>query len=270
MMKNRRAKNKKMGKFDTFAEYLNNLLGTHFFVKYYANKSVDWEQMTLQETCHGSMKVIGGSNQSLKDIHTRTDDLSLTFMIPEELFEERSTEVDSALNSIDKQLIPIDSEYIQFIYSYQADIGQVVYNGRYFSSVTFNFSLVSFVDLFMSDGQTVKITFQNNQFYQFKGLSSVTYQYIANYDGSVNQAGKQKNYMASYNETLDLVGLVVKNDTAREKIEEYRTLDTDFTLKYHDGNSFVMIAQAMKLVTYTRTGISGSLLKFELRFVQKG
>ena len=269
MMKNRRAKNKKMGKFDTFAEYLNNLLGTHFFVKYYANKSVDWEQMTLQETCHGSMKVIGGSNQSLKDIHTRTDDLSLTFMIPEELFEERSTEVDSALNSIDKQLIPIDSEYIQFIYSYQADIGQVVYNGRYFSSVTFNFSLVSFVDLFMSDGQYVELTW-GSQFYRFKGLSSVTYQFAAQYDGSVNQAGKQKNYMASYNETLDLVGLVVANDTAREKIEEYRTLDTDFTLKYHDGNSFVMIAQAMKLVTYTRTGISGSLLKFELRFVQKG
>ena len=54
-----------MGKFDTFAEYLNNLLGTHFFVKYYANKSVDWELMTLQETCHGSMKVIGGSNHNL-------------------------------------------------------------------------------------------------------------------------------------------------------------------------------------------------------------
>ena len=214
MMKNRRAKNKKMGKFDTFAEYLNNLLGTHFFVKYYANKSVDWEQMTLQETCHGSMKVIGGSNQSLKDIHTRTDDLSLTFMIPEELFEERSTEVDTALNSIDKQ---------------------VVYNGRYFSSVTFNFSLVSFVDLFMSDGQTVKITFSGNQFYQFKGLSSVTYQYVANYDGSVTQAAVQKNYLASFNETLVLSGLVVENDEAREYVEEFIGQDNDYQLKYEDG-----------------------------------
>ena len=269
MMKNRRAKNKKMGKFDTFAEYLNNLLGTHFFVKYYANKSVDWEQMTLQETCHGSMKVIGGSNQSLKDIHTRTDDLSLTFMIPEELFEERSTEVDSALNSIDKQLIPIDSEYIQFIYSYQADIGQVVYNGRYFSSVTFNFSLVSFVDLFMSDGQTVKITFSGNQFYQFKGLSSVTYQYVANYDGSVTQAAVQKNYLASFNETLVLSGLVVENDEAREYVEEFIGQDNDYQLKYEDGTG-VLMNRKMKLVSYTRIGISGSLLKFELRFVQKG
>ena len=258
-----------MGKFDTFAEYLNNLLGTHFFVKYYANKSVDWEAVIDDNTCHGSMKVIGGSNQSLKDIHTRTDELSLTFMIPEELFEERSTEIDSALNSIDKQLIPLGTEYVQFIYSYQADIGQSIYNGKYYSSVTFNFSIVSFVDLFMSDDQYVELTW-GNQFYRFKGLSSVTYQFEANYDGAVNQAGKQKNYMASYNETLILTGLVVDNDTAREKVEEYRTLDTDFTLKYHDGNSFVMIAQAMKLAFYTRVGISGNLLKYELRFVQKG
>ena len=262
MMKNRRAKNRKMGKFEDFAEYLNNLLGTHFFVKYYANKSVDWEQMTLQETCHGSMKVIGGSNQSLKDIHTRTDDLSLTFMIPEELFEERSTEVDSALNSIDKQLIPIDSEYIQFIYSFQTDIGQVVYNGRYFSSVTFNFSLISSVDLFMSDDQSVKITFSGNQFYQFKGLSGVTYQYVANYDGSVTQAAVQKNYLASFNETLVF-------DEAREYVEEFIGQDQDYQLKYEDGTG-VLMYRKMKLVSYTRVGISGSLLKYELRFVQKG
>ena len=81
-----------MGKFESFAEYLNNLLGANFFVKYYSNKSVDWEAVINENTCHGSMKVIGGSNQSLKDIYTRTDDISLTFMIPEELFEERSTE----------------------------------------------------------------------------------------------------------------------------------------------------------------------------------
>ena len=129
-----------MGKFDSFAEYLNNLLGANFFVKYYSNKSVDWEAVINENTCHGSMKVIGGSNQSLKDIYTRTDDISLTFMIPEELFEERSTEVDRALSSIDKQLISINSEYIQFIYSYRADIGQTIYNGKYYSSVTFNFS----------------------------------------------------------------------------------------------------------------------------------
>ena len=236
-----------MGKFESFAEYLNNLLGANFFVKYYSNKSVDWEAVINENTCHGSMKVIGGSNQSLKDIYTRTDDISLTFMIPEELFEERSTEVDRALSSIDKQLISINSEYIQFIYSYRADIGQTIYNGKYYSSVTFNFSLVSFIDLFMSDDQ-----------------------YAANYDGSVNQEGKQKNYLASYNETLVLSGLVVANDTAREKVEEFRTMDRDFTLKYHDGNSFVMVGQAMKLASYTRIGISGSLLKYEFRFVQKG
>lgn len=269
MMKKRRAKNRKMGKFESFAEYLNNLLGANFFVKYYSNKSVDWEAVINEKTCHGSMKVIGGSNQSLKDIYTRTDDISLTFMIPEELFEERSTEVDRALSSIDKQLISINSEYIQFIYSYRADIGQTIYNGKYYSSVTFNFSLVSFVDLFMSDDQYVELTW-GNTLYRFKGLSSVTYQYAANYDGSVNQAGKQKNYLASYNETLVLSGLVVANDTAREKVEEFRTMDRDFTLKYHDGNSFVMVGQAMKLASYTRIGISGSLLKYEFRFVQKG
>lgn len=258
-----------MGKFDSFAEYLNNLLGTHFFVKYYANKSVDWEAVIDENTCHGSMKVIGGSNQSLKEIYTRTDDLSLTFMIPEELFEERSAEVDSALNSIDKQLIPIDSEYIQFIYSFQADIGQSIYNGKYYSSVTFNFSLVSFVDLFMSDDQSVKITFSNSQFYQFKGLSSVTYQYVANYDGSVNQAAVQKNYLASFNETIVLSGLVVDNDEAREYIEEFIGQDQDYQLKYEDGTG-VLMDRKMKLVSYTRIGISGSLLKYELRFVQKG
>ena len=258
-----------MGKFDTFAEYLNNLLGTHFFVKYYANKSVDWEAVIDENTCHGSMKVIGGSNQSLKDIHTRTDELSLTFMIPEELFEERSTEVDSALNSIDKQLIPLGTEYVQFIYSYQADIGQSIYNGKYYSSVTFNFSIVSFVDLFMSDDQTVKITFSGNQFYQFKGLSSVTYQYTANYDGSVNQAAVQKNYLASFNETLVLSGLVVDNDEAREYVEEFIGQDQDYQLKYEDGTGTLM-DRKMKLVSYTRVGISGNLLKYELRFVQKG
>ena len=258
-----------MGKFDTFAEYLNNLLGTHFFVKYYANKSVDWEAVIDENTCHGSMKVIGGSNQSLKDIHTRTDELSLTFMIPEELFEERSTEVDTALNSIDKQLIPLGTEYVQFIYSYQADIGQSIYNGKYYSSVTFNFSIVSFIDLFMSDDQTVKITFSGNQFYQFKGLSSVTYQYTANYDGSVNQAAVQKNYLASFNETLVLSGLVVDNDEAREYVEEFIGQDQDYQLKYEDGTGTLM-DRKMKLVSYTRVGISGNLLKYELRFVQKG
>ena len=121
----------------------------------------------------------------------------------------------------------------------------------------------------MSDDQSVKITFSGNQFYQFKGLSSVTYQYVANYDGSVNQAAVQKNYLASFNETLVLSGLVVENDEAREYVEEFIGQDNDYQLKYEDGTGTLM-NRKMKLVSYTRIGISGSLLKYELRFVQKG
>ena len=47
-------------------------------------------------------------------------------------------------------------------------------------------------------------------------------------------------------------------------------MDRDCTLKYYDVNSFVIVGQSMKLASYTRIGISGSLLKYEFRFVQKG
>ena len=52
-------------------------------------------------------------------------------------------------------------------------------------------------------------------------------------------------------------------------IYEY-DLDSFKIQKITDGNSFVMVGQDMKLASYTRIGISGSLLKYEFRFVQKG
>ena len=75
--------------------------------------------------------------------------------------------------------------------------------------------------------------------------------------------------MASFNETLVLSGLVVENDEAREYVEEFIGQDNDYQLKYEDGTG-VLMNRNMKLVSYTRIGISGSLLKYELRFVQKG
>ena len=65
-------------KYDTLAEYLNNLFGNSFYIKYFENEEPDWEKVIVaDDMVYGSIRVSGGENQSLKDVYTYFDNCGL-------------------------------------------------------------------------------------------------------------------------------------------------------------------------------------------------
>ena len=71
-----------MNKYDDLAKELQSLLGNSFDIKYYANLSVDWEKIIIDDNMvYGSIKVLGGTNQSVREYKTTTTEVGLTLMV---------------------------------------------------------------------------------------------------------------------------------------------------------------------------------------------
>lgn len=259
---------KTMSRYDTLATYLENLLGTNFNIKYYANKSVEWEKVIIDdEMTYGSLKVIGGQNQSIKGLTSLVEEVALTFMIPVNSYAEITDDIDAAFQSIDKSLILLGEDYSQFNYSYRQDTGEIVYNASIRASVTYYFSLTTFADLILSDDQYLSVLY-NGSYVKLKGATGITYQLQCSFDGSVNSTAYQKNYLASVNESIVFNGLMVSTDTILDYIKTNRKNGTTFSVKYYDGKDTFSLT--MNLLDLTIVGVVGSLVKVEIKFVQKG
>lgn len=266
-MKMKKGRRMTLNKYDDLAKQLESLLGNNFNIKYYANLSVDWEKIIIDDMVHGCIKVLGGSNQSVREYKTTTTEVGLTLMIQEEAYADTIDLVNNSLLGIDKQFLLLGEEYNQFIYGYQADLGQVYYNGNKYNSVTFNFSLITFDNLFLGDSQTISITI-GGESKQLLGMTGINYKCQCSYDGTVNYTGLQKNYLSSINEVLTIDGLVVKDDAARKYVKQHLKDNTTFTISYFDGED--TITMTAKLVSYDANGISGNTIKYQIALIQKG
>ena len=258
----------KLSRYEDLAKQIETLLGNLFNVKYYKNTCVEWAKiLTDNENTYGSLKVIGGENQSVKNIKSVVDNFAVTFMCKEEEYADVSEHIKNVFSSLDKQLLLLGEDYSQFIYDYQSDDGQVVYNAHKYSQVSFYFNLITFVDLFLGDSQKIEIKVNNN-YTELLGVTGIVYSLQCQYDGAVNGTAIQKNRIAAINQSLTIDGLVVKNDLARANIKAHLTDKTSFDLKYFDGETtFTLTA---RLTTYTCVGVSGNLVKYQIVFIQKG
>lgn len=266
-MKKKRRK-RTLNKYEDLAKELQSLLGNSFDIKYYANLSVDWEKIIIDDNMvYGAIKVLGGTNQSVREYKTTTTEVGLTLMVKEESYADTIDSVINALLGIDKQFLLLGEEYNQFIYGYQADLGQYYYNGNKYNGVTITFSLITFDNLFLGDSQAVSITI-GGEITQLLGVTGVNYKCQCAYDGAVNNTALQKNYLSSVNETIQIDGLVVKDDVARKYVKQHLKDNTKFTITYFDGEAWISLDA--KLISYDCNGISGNTIKYQMVFIQKG
>lgn len=199
---------KTMSRFNELANYLENLFGNKFCIKYYANKSVEWDKVIVDDDMtYGSLKVIGGQNQSLKGVSSVIEEVVLTLMIPNDSYAEITDAVDHMFQSIDKSLLLLGEDYSQFNYSYRQDLGEVIYNASIRSSVSYYFSLTTFTDLLLGDDQWLSILI-GGDYVKLLGTTGITYQLQQSFDGAVKANAIQKNYIASINESIVFNGLV--------------------------------------------------------------
>ena len=255
-----------MARFDDLAKYLSQLLGNLYDIKYFSNKEIDWEKIVIaDDMVYGSMKVIGGNNQSLKDIHTMTDELAITMMIKADEFGAICDHIDAAFKSIDKSLILIGEDYVQFTYSQHTDLNQYVFDGEYYNGVTFYISVLSFVDLFLSDTQTIEL-FVSNTWYKLLGVTGIVNKTQWSFDGVVNSA-IQKQYVAGVVEDIVADGICVSGDVCRGSIKNTKLTNRTLTIRYFDGETSRTID--MKLGSYTQIGIAGNLIKYQLSLIRK-
>lgn len=257
-----------MNRYESLATYFNSLLGNDYDIKYYSNKSIDWEKVILNDTnmIHGSIKTIGGQNQSVKDIVSFVEEMALTMMMPLELYADAVEYINGAFESIDKQMLLIGENYYQFVINYHSDLEEYTFNANKYYGVTYNFSLTSFDNLFLGDDQTVKITI-NNQDVALLGILGVTYKMQKVFDGTVSYSAMQRNIIAGVNQDIVVDGLVVKDDVARKNIKDNRLSGVDIVVSYFDGES--TITGTYKLASYTTNGIAGNLIKYQISFIQK-
>ncbi len=258
-----------MNRYESLAKYFEILLGNDYDIKYYSNKSIDWEKIIIadENMVHGSIKVIGGQNQSIKGVRSTIEEMALTMMIPFESYSEVVEYINGAFEGIDKQMLLLGENYYQFVLNYHSDLEQYTFNANKYYGVTYNFSITSFDDLFLGDNQTVKITISNEDV-ALLGLLGVTFKMQSAFDGSVGTSGIQRNYIAGINQDLVIDGLVVKDDVARKYVKDNRKNKLDFVVAYFDGES--TITETYKLGAYTCNGIVGNLMKYQITFIQKG
>ena len=257
-----------MSRYESLAKQIETLLGELFNVKYYKNTCVDWATiLTDSDNIYGSLRVIGGANQSVKGVKSVVDNLAITFMMREEVYAEISEHIKTTFSTLDKQLLLLGEDYSQFVYDYQSDDGQVIYNAHKYSQVSFYFNLVTFVDLFLGESQKVEIKV-NNSYTELLGVTGIVYSLQCQYDGAVNSTAIQKNRLSSINQSLTIDGLVVKDDLARIYVKNHSLDKSKFEVKYNDGETTTELNS--NLATYTCVGVSGNLVKFQIVFIQKG
>ena len=254
-------------KYDTLAEYLSNLFGNQFYIKYFNNEEPDWEKEVIDpDMVYGSIKVLSGQNQSLKDISTYIEDCGLTIMIKEDAYSNTIDAMIESIKPIDKQTILLGENYYQFNYSNRSDLGKYTVKGDYYYGCTLYFNLVSFENLFLGEQQSVSITMSSG-LVPLLGATGITYQAHTDFDSSVSSTMASKNYIAAKSQVLVIDGIVVKDDTARKNIKQYLNSNTSYTVSYFDGET--TISFTAKLADYTCLGISGNLVKYQIKFIQK-
>lgn len=257
-----------MSRCENLASYLETLLGYDFAIKYYSNKPEDWSEILLDdEMCYGSIKVVGDTNQSLSDINISVDEFALTLMIPKDKYAETIEGVEESLETINKTNVLIGSDYSLFLYSNRQDLGDVIYNGMYRSTVTIYFSLTTYTDLLLGDVQYLQVN-TGSDYVQLQGKAQIIYDVECQYDGAVTSSAYQKNYLSSINEALVYNGVVVTTDTALAYIKAHLKDNTTFALSYYDGIDTITLDA--KIASYTQEGISGNFVKVNLKFIQKG
>ncbi len=256
-----------MNKYESLASYLEQLLGNYYNIKYYNNKSVDWDKIIVDEMAHGAIKVVGGSNQSVRGIKSLVEELALTIMISEGTYTEKVDEITSAFESIDKQVLLLGEDYYQFIFNFHADMETYVFGGDKYYGVTYNFTLTSFDNVFLGEDQTISIKI-NNQNVALLGITGITYRTQTSFDGTVTYTGIQKNHISGINQDFVIDGICVKDDAARAYIKTNRLLKTDYIISYYDGED--TITDTFRLGAYTCVGVSGNLVKYQISFISKG
>ena len=256
-----------MARFEDLATYLSQLLGNEYDIKYFTNKETDWEKVIIaDDMTYGSMRVIGGQNRSIKDIKTMVDELAITFAIKEENYGNIADHIDASFKSIDKQLILIGEDYIQFNYSQHADLGQQIIKGEEYNTTTFYFNVLSFEDLFLSDSQKIEM-YVSSTWYALLGVTGIVNKTQWMFDGTVPSNHIQKQYVAGVTEDIVIDGIAVSGDVFRGQVKNSRLLNTTYTIRYFDCETTRIIS--MKLVNYTQVCIAGNLVKYQISFIRK-
>jgi hypothetical protein len=254
-------------KYDSLAEYLSNLFGNQFYIKYFNNEEPDWEKVVIDpDMVYGSIKVLSGQNQSLKDISTYIEDCGLTIMIKEDAYSNTIDSIIDSIKTIDKQTILLAESYYQFNYSNRSDLGKYTVKGDFYYGCTLYFNLVSFENLFLGEQQSVSISMSSG-LVPLLGATGITYQAHTDFDSSVSSTMANNNYIAAKSQVLVIDGVVVKDDTARIAIKKYLMSNTSYSVSYFDGET--TISFVAKLADYTCLGISGNLVKYQIKFIQK-
>lgn len=256
-------------KYDSLAEYLSNLFGNQFYIKYFNNEEPDWEKVVIDpDMVYGSIKVLAGQNQSLKDISTYIEECGLTIMIKEDAYSNTIDAMIESIKPIDKQTILLGENYYQFNYSYRSDLGKYTVKGDYYYGCTLYFNLVSFEDLFLGEQQSASIVYPNNTSDTFLGVTGLTYQLHTDFDSSVPSTAYSKTYVAAISQVLVIDGIVVKNDAARTSVKTNQlNKSKEYSIGYFDGETTTYFTA--RLADYTCLGIAGNLVKYQIKFIRK-
>ena len=260
-----------MAKYESLATYLSLILGNNFDIKYFKNQSPDWESIISSEMAdemiHGSLKVNGGQNLSIKDFKTTIVEFAFTLMIPQEMYSNVIDSIEDALKEIDKKLILLGEEYSQYNMEYHSDEGEYIYHGNKYNAVTFYNNLVDYDSVLIGDSQTIEIEIDNEYVFML-GTIGINFTSGSQFDSSTASNAIQKTYLAGYSESIVVDGLAIKNDAARAYLAANRRNKPICNLRFFDGEiTYEMLGQ---LQSYTSVGVSGGLVKYQYKFILKG